>query len=417
MVEKTPHRRQEPEERGAGGERGAASEVGAAEGAAAADGADQAQHGAGSTEAALRRALSVLEGARECFAEVLATDLGGMTAGLRARLAASREAMETLCAGMALQRLRAATAENKRAAQDLARARKDIERERKGMQGPGGGRHGRTWAEVVGRPGQAPQLRAREPIGWVAERTFFLHPSEAAWLTRSFELAAFEDALHSVVAGVPGAEEDGLRPIRTTVRTGRGAVRVEVAPAVATLFEGQAARGAGVAVPGFGEWRIERQRPGAAPSLVAMGVSASMGDGEVAQRLLAGSRGLVPDHLRGELGALRATRLHSKRRAAARGGAQSGEAGTGGEPGEAGGSQGGAGDAIPTRSVRVFLPGPVLEGFLKLGYMKLGGGVVRVRPYTPPQAYCAICKRVGSHPTESHRHVRHGDSGTRMTPQ
>ena len=224
-----------------------------------------------------------------------------MTAGLRARLAASRESMETLCAGMALQRLRTATAENKRAAQDLARARKEMERERKGMQGPGGGRHGRTWAEVVGRPGQVPELRAREPISWVAERTFFLHPSEAAWLTRSFELAAFEDALHSVVAGVPGAEDDGLRPIRTTVRTGRGAVRVEVAPAVATLFEGQAARGAGVAVPGFGEWRIERQRPGAAPSLVAMGVSASMGDGEVAQRLLAGSRGLVPEHLRGEL--------------------------------------------------------------------------------------------------------------------
>ena len=25
------------------------------------------------------------------------------------------------------------------------------------------------------------------------------------------------------------------------------------------------------------------------------------------------------------------------------------------------------------RSVRVFLPGPVLEGFLKMGYMKMGG--------------------------------------------
>ena len=186
---------------------------------------------------------------------------------------------------------------------------------------------------------------------------------------------------------------------------------------MASLFEGQAARGAGVAVPGFGEWRIERQRPGAAPSLVAMGISASMGEGEVAQRLLAGSRGLVPEHLRGDLGALRAARLHSKRRAAARGGAQSGEAGTEGGPGEAGGSQGGAGDAIPTRSVRVHLTGPVLEGFLKLGYMKLGGVVVRVRPYTPPQAYCAVCKRVGSHPTESHRHVGAGDSGTRMRPQ
>ena len=411
IVEKTPPQRQE---RGATGgtERRAASEVGAAEGAVATHGADQAQRDGGSTESALRRALNVLESARACFEEVLSTDSGGMTAELRARVSASRDAMETLCAGMALQRLRTATAENKRAAQDLARARKELEKERRGTQGPSAGRQERTWAQVAGRSG--PDLRAREPIAWAADRCFFLHPTEAAWLKRSFELAAFEDALHSVIAGVKDAEVDGLRPIRTLVRTGRGAVRVEVAPAVATLFEGQAARGAGVTVPGFGDWRIERQRPGAAPSLVAMGIAVSMSDGEVAQRLIVGSRGLVPEQLRGELGALRATRLHSKRRAAARGGAKSGETST---EGDGGGNQGGDGDAIPTRSVRVFLPGPVLEGFLKMGYMKMGGVVVRVRPYTPPQAYCAVCKRLGSHPTESHRHVGAGDSGTRMHPQ
>ena len=156
-----------------------------------------------------------------------------------------------------------------------------------------------------------------------------------ACLTRSFELAAFEDALHSVVVGVLDAEVDGLRPIRTTVRTGRGAVRVEVAPAVASLFAGQAARGAGVAIPGFGEWRIERQRPGAAPSLVAMGISPSMGDAEVVQRLLAGSRGLVPEHLRRDFGALRAARLHSKRRAAVRGGRSRARREQSGKPGEA----------------------------------------------------------------------------------
>ena len=147
--------------------------------------------------------------------------------------------------------------------------------------------------------------------------------------------------------------------------------------------------------------------PGAAASLVAMGISPALADGEVAQRLLAGSRGLVPEHLRGELGALRAARLLSKRRVAARGeGAQSGEAGADGTAGEAGGSQGV--EAVPTRSVRVFLPGAVLKGFLELGFMKLGGVVVRVREYTPPQAYCGICKRHGSHPTEAHRPTRRG---------
>ena len=125
---------------------------------------------------------------------------------------------------------------------------------------------------------------------------------------------------------------------------------------MAELFSGQADRNAGVVVPGFGEWHIERQRPGASASLVAMGISPALGDGEVAQRLLVGSRGLVPEHLRGDLGVLRAARLLSKQRVAARGGeAQSGEAGATGTAGEAGGSQGGEVDAVPTRSVRVFL--------------------------------------------------------------
>ena len=181
------------------------------------------------------------------------------------------------------------------------------------------GASGRSWAEVAGRP--AAPLRQRAPIEWDAVRTFFLHPRDTAMLTRSFELAGFEDALHSIVSGVLGAEEGGLRPIRTLVRTGQGAVRAELSPAVASLFDGLASRGAAAAIPGFGEWRVERQRPGAAPSLVAMGVSPEMADGEVAQRLLAGSLSLVPEQLRGDFGALRAARLHSKRRSAARGGA------------------------------------------------------------------------------------------------
>ena len=138
MVEQTPPQRRERSEREGGG---AAPEGGAAAGAASANAADQTQ---GSTEVALRRALNVLEMAREVFEEVLALDVGGMTSGLRARVSESRDAMQTLCAGMALQRLRTASMENKRAAQDLARARKDLEKEKKGMQRPAPGRHGRS---------------------------------------------------------------------------------------------------------------------------------------------------------------------------------------------------------------------------------------------------------------------------------
>lgn len=62
-----------------------------------------------------------------CFDKVLVTNVGGMTIGLHTRLAASHEAMETLCAGMALQRLCTAMAKNKRAVQDLACAHKEME--------------------------------------------------------------------------------------------------------------------------------------------------------------------------------------------------------------------------------------------------------------------------------------------------
>ena len=406
LVEQTPPRRDQRGEReGAGG--------GAAGTGDAQASSDQAR---GGSEEALRRAASVLEEAQwvlESFMELT----GVVDPALRARAAASNDAMKSLCAGMALQRVRSAAAEHRRTAQELARATKDLEKAKRGPAAPRFGPQGRSWAQVA----VAPDLQARPALEWDAARTFFLHPAESAWLTKNIELAAFEDALHSVVAGVPGAQEGDLRPIRTTVRTGRGAVRVEVAPAVAALFAGQADRAAGVAVPGFGEWRIERQRPGASASLVAMGISPALGDGEVAQRLLTGSRGLVPERLRGEFGALCAARLHSKRRVAARGGgAQSGEAGAAGAAGaagEAGGSQEGAVDAVPTRSVRIFLPGAVLKGFLQLGYMKLGGVVVRVREYTPPLAYCGICKRHGSHPTEAHRPSRGAISSSRVSPQ
>ena len=53
-----------------------------------------------------------------------------------------------------------------------------------------------------------------------------------------------------------------------------------------------------------------------------------------------------------------------------------------GNSGADGGCQAGAKPAIATRSVRVFLKSAVLKGFLQLGFMKLGGVVVRVREYT-----------------------------------
>ena len=180
-------------------------------------------------------------------------------------------------------------------------------------------------------------------------------------------------------------------------------MRLEVTPPVAELLQAQATRGASLVLADFGTWRIERQRPSAAPSLVVMGVSTGLSDQEVASRLMVGSKGLAPEDVRGGLAEMRVSRLRSKRRGASVGGA--GAAGAPqAEGAEAGGSAGA--ESTPTRSVRVFLPPKLVEGFLRLGWMRLGGVVVRVREYSPPTAYCAVCKRMGSHDTASHRHVR-----------
>lgn len=67
------------------------------------------------------------------------------------------------------------------------------------------------------------------------------------------------------------------------------------------------------------------------------------------------------------------------------------------------------------QSIWVYLVGLVLEGLLKLSYMKLGLVLVRLQQYPPPQAYCTIRKQVGSHPTESHKHMsRFANAGTRL---
>ena len=78
---------------------------------------------------------------------------------------------------------------------------------------------------------------------------------------------------------------------------------------------------------------------------------------------------------------------------------------------------GSGGESVPTRSVRIFLPPEFTAEFLKLGYMRLGGVIVRIREYAPPQSYCGVCKRMGSHDTASHRFVRReaADAGARTS--
>ena len=164
------------------------------------------------------------------------------------------------------------------------------------------GNAGASMGPPVGRPGERSWrdvVTARRPLQWNAKCSFFLHPRDAQWLRKTFELAEFEDAFVAAAAGIPGASDEQGGPCRTMVRTGRGAVRVEASPVVAEMLGVMAERQSELSLGDFGFWRVERQRPSAAPSLVVMGVPRGLTDQEVQQRLLIGSRSLVPDDLCG----------------------------------------------------------------------------------------------------------------------
>jgi hypothetical protein len=389
IVEKTPAK--EAPARPARGAEGGEDDGGRAPAKAAAEGSG--------VEPWMRKVAAFLEESRAAMDAVLSAVEGPFSevdAEVRARLAASREVAAALSAGMAFQRLRDFASDQRRAAQELKRERKELERDRKAPAGAAAARgSGCSWRDIA----VAPPSAARAPLAWNARCSFFLHPLDPATLTRTFDLAEFDDAFTAFVKGVPGAS-DGGRPVRQIVRTGRGAVRMEVSPAVAPFLEATADRGTPVQTEKFGAWRVERQRPSAAPSLVAMGVSPALSDQDVTERVLAGSRALVPENLRGELGELRVSRLRSKRRGPPRGATSSG-----GQAREDAGAGGRDELSAPTRSVRIFGKSAIIDGFLKLGYIKLGGVVLRVREYAPPTAYCAVCKRQGSHDTASHRFV------------
>ena len=124
-------------------------------------------------------------------------------------------------------------------------------------------------------------------------------------------------------------------------------------------------------------------------SLVALVIPVDMADVEVVQRLITGSAHLVLAELRGEFGELRGSHLLSKRRTSACGGAVPQLVGNGGANG---GCQAIVGVDIAMQSIHALLKSSVVKGFLKLRFMKLGNVVVRVREFTPPLAYCAICK-------------------------
>ena len=334
---------------------------------------------------------------------------------LRAQLATARSAARALCAGMTLQRMRDVAEEQRKTKAELQRAKKAAARELSGTApggtapGTGGGRGGsaRSWRDVVA---------SRTPLKWEEGRSFFLTPVDHKLVRRQLDLVDFEDAFRGVLpsaAPAPSSEP----AVRQIARTARGAVRLDVAGWVADMLSALAESGRPLALERFGQWRVERARPAPAPSLVVMGVAPRLSDAEVRDRILAGSQSLVPTKLHPQLSQLRASRLLSRRRAAG-----SGDAGGRGSPAP-GASNNAArqphlGDeSVATRSVRVFATSELIDGFLKLGYLRVGGVVARVREYAPPTVYCKFCKRYGSHPSEAHRFAAGGGPTGRDSPR
>ena len=123
-----------------------------------------------------------------------------------------------------------------------------------------------------------------------------------------------------------------------------------------------------------------------APSVALMGVKRSLSDEQVAQDVLWGKRGLLPDALKGKLIQVRAKRLLFAIKVAAP------PVGTSIRL-----------EAQPNRNVRLYCCNEVLDCLLKGGFVKVNWDLVRFRPYEPPRFYCKKCRRIGGHSTEVHR--------------
>ena len=129
----------------------------------------------------------------------------------------------------------------------------------------------------------------------------------------------------------------------------------------------------------FGVWQVEKMRESSAPSVVLMGVERSLSDEQVAQGVIRGTRGLLPNALKGKLGQVRAKRLSSAVKGAAPLLGPSTHV-----------------EAQPTRNVRLYCCHEVLDCMLKGGFVKVNWDLVRVHPYEPARFFCKKCGRMGA---------------------
>ena len=133
-------------------------------------------------------------------------------------------------------------------------------------------------------------------------------------------------------------------------------------------------------------------RSSTGPSLVIMGVDPNMSDDAVVTGIIAGSRELLDERERAQLGSLRAKRLFL----GARGGnpdangARATQASSGTPP-------------RPSRSVRMYADPTLLDRFEAMGHVKLRWATLPCRRYIPRQFFCTICGQLGNHSTDHHR--------------
>ena len=242
----------------------------------------------------------------------------------------------------------------------------------------------RKWRDVV--------ASERPPLPrflWIQERTVFLTPNDAALRKKNIDKNVFGRELDAALHRLDGPRAQAEQcAIESLVRTGVGLFKVQLA----SEFVGPLLAAKGITVGQFGVWQVEKMRDSSAPSVVLMGVERSLSDEQVAQGVIRGTRGLLPDALKGKLGQVRAKRLFSAVKGAAPPVGPSTRV-----------------EAQPTRNVRLYCCHEVLDCMLKGGFVKVNWDLVRVRPYEPPRFFCKKCGRMGGHSTEFHRPLEVAD--------
>ena len=160
---------------------------------------------------------------------------------------------------------------------------------------------GCSWCDVTA---STPPVR-QAPLEWDATHTVILRPTDKVWAWKSFLIYSFGEAFWGLFP--MDGEADAQFRIDRLIRLSMGTVKALVSEAEFEQLQG--ASGVPFSVVPFGESTVSGGAPSPARSVVVVGVPEHLTEQKVAEELVEGMAGDLPEAARARLSTLWVQRL------------------------------------------------------------------------------------------------------------